>query len=365
MSEGLLYRLAEHAGKELYRRAIVVGYQTARLAEKAARRRSTTKCCCCCGCVATREIDPREIAPREGCETHPPAVGALNAVSASAGLDNTDQTVAVSNVVTISSRTVNETRGQFTRSKLTALPTDPIGPAVSISGIASFGTLSGSPTARFNNLYEVDDNLSHRAGAHALRAGVDFLYNDTTITYPRSIRGAYTFSSLANFLSGTYNNAGFTQTFGNSQVAQTNPNIGFYGQDEWKVSSRLTVNLGLRYDLQYLKTIATDTNNVSPRAGFACVSLRFPSHNRAWQLRSLLRSRSAAGAGQCAPLWQQHNEHHQHQPAERQSVAHPSRGARVPKHPAQQRPTDRRSGQLHDHEPAYAKCLFRAGERGD
>ncbi len=195
--------------------------------------------------------------------------GALSAVSASAGLDNTDQTVAVSNVVTLSSRTVNETRGQFTRSNLAALPTDPIGPAVSISGIASFGTLSGSPTARFNNLYEVVDNLSHRAGAHALRAGVDFLYNDTTITFPRSIRGAYTFSSLANFLSGTYNNAGFTQTFGNSQVAQTNPNIGFYAQDEWKVSSRLTLNIGARYDLQFLKTIATDTNNVSPRAGFA------------------------------------------------------------------------------------------------
>ena len=41
-------------------------------------------------------------------------------------------------------------------------------------------------------------------GAHALRAGVDFLYNDVTITYPRSNRGAYTFSSLANFLSGTW-----------------------------------------------------------------------------------------------------------------------------------------------------------------
>jgi hypothetical protein len=52
-------------------------------------------------------------------------------------------------------------------------------------------------------------------------------------------------------------------------VAQTNPNIGFYGQDEWKIGSRFTLNLGLRYDLQYLKTIATDTNNVSPRAGFA------------------------------------------------------------------------------------------------
>ena len=106
--------------------------------------------------------------------------GALNAVSASAGLDDTDQTIAVSNVATLSASTVNETRGQYTRSNLAALPTDPIGPAVSISGVASFGTLSGSPTARVNNLYEVADNLSHRAGAHALRVGADFLYNDTT-----------------------------------------------------------------------------------------------------------------------------------------------------------------------------------------
>ena len=87
-------------------------------------------------------------------------------------------------------------------------------------------------------MYQVVDNLSHQAGAHALRAGVDFLYNDDTITYPRSVRGAYTFSSLANFLAGTYNNAGFTQTFGDSVVQQGNPNVGVYAQDEWKVDAR-------------------------------------------------------------------------------------------------------------------------------
>src|SRR5207302_3483480 len=66
-----------------------------------------------------------------------------------------------------------------------------------------------------------------------------------------------------------YNTSGFTQSFGNPVVPQNNPNAGFYAQDEWKLSPRFTLNLGARYDLQFLKSIATDTNNVSPRAGFA------------------------------------------------------------------------------------------------
>src|SRR5262249_8152334 len=101
----------------------------------------------------------------------------------------------------------------------------------------------------------------------ALRAGVDFLYNDLMITYPRSIRGAYSFSSITNFESGQYTT--YTQTFGNPVIPQTNPNIGFYAQDEWRVNPRLTINAGLRYDLQFLKTIDTDANNISPRLGFA------------------------------------------------------------------------------------------------
>jgi hypothetical protein len=195
--------------------------------------------------------------------------GALNAASASSDLDNNDHTVAASNVWTISPRLLNETRGQFTHSNLLAAPSDDVGPQVSISGVANFGRLSSSPVGRINKLYEIVDNLSYLAGAHSLRFGASFLHNDDQIFFPRTIRGSYAFSSLANFLSGTYNNQGFTQTFGNPTVNQKNPNLGFYAQDEWKLHPRFTLNLGLRYDLQWVKTISTDTNNLSPRAGFA------------------------------------------------------------------------------------------------
>ena len=127
----------------------------------------------------------------------------------------------------------------------------------------------GRPHPASEQAVPVVNNLSHQAGAHAFRVGVDFLYNDDQITYPRSVRGSYSFSSLANFLAGVYNNAGFTQTFGESDVSQTNPNFGFYVQDEWKVNPRVTLNLGVRYDLQFLETIGTDADNVSPRVGLA------------------------------------------------------------------------------------------------
>ena len=201
--------------------------------------------------------------------TNSRGAGGTSAATASAALDNVDRTLSFSNVATLSATTVNETRAQMTFSDLNAPPSDPVGPAVSIAGVASFGTLSASPTRRENRLYEVVDNLSHQAGGHALRAGVDFVFNDDRITFPRSVRGSYTFSSVQNFQNGVYNNAGFTQTFGATAVSQTNPNVGIYAQDEWKPAPSLTIDAGIRYDLQFLETIRTDRNNVAPRAGFA------------------------------------------------------------------------------------------------
>lgn len=199
--------------------------------------------------------------------------GGLSAPSASAGLDNHDQSIAFGNTLTLGARTVNETRAQFTNSHLDALPTDPIGPAVSIAGVASFGTFPSSPQGRRNRMFQVVNNLSQQRGPHALRAGVDFIYNDDLITFPRAVRGSYSFSSLASFLAGTYNNAGFTQTFGATEVEQDNANLGAYVQDEWSVHPDVTLNLGLRYDLQFLDSIETDVDNVSPRVGVAWTPL--------------------------------------------------------------------------------------------
>ena len=209
--------------------------------------------------------------------------GSLNEVSNGTSVYDTNHTIAMSNVATLSPRTFNETRGQFLYDDLYAPPNDQVGPVITISGVATFGRSTSSPTGRLNYLGEAVDNLVLQRGAHTFKTGADFLYNDDTINFPMSIHGAYTFgassvtaggvttnyTALQNFQRGVYNTQGYTQNFGNDVVHQTNPNVGFYAQDEWKMSPAFTLNLGVRYDLEFLQTITTDTNNVSPRLGFA------------------------------------------------------------------------------------------------
>ena len=72
--------------------------------------------------------------------------GSLNEVSNGTSVYDTNQTVAVSNIATLSPRTFNETRGQFIYDNLYAPPNDGVGPAVTISGVATFGRSTSSPT---------------------------------------------------------------------------------------------------------------------------------------------------------------------------------------------------------------------------
>lgn len=205
-------------------------------------------------------------------------VGGLNAPGRGTALSDRDQTVVLNNVTTISSRTLNEARFQFTRSRLGAPVNDSVGPAVNISGVASFGTATFSPLARNTNLLELVDSVSTERGAHSLKGGVDFLYNRLQIEFPGALQGVYTFSpagappdqtsALRNFLTGNYSS--FQQAFGAPAQFQSNPNIGLFIQDEWRPRADLTINAGLRYDAQFLPDpINTDTDNLAPRLGLA------------------------------------------------------------------------------------------------
>jgi hypothetical protein len=195
-------------------------------------------------------------------------VGGLNAVSRGTNLDNQDHTVNLQNISTVGSSSLNELRFQFRRSRLSAPAIDQAGPAVNINGVASFGTATSSPTERDIDLYQLTDNFSAVRGNHSVKFGGEYLYNDLNIGFPGALQGVYTFTNLANFLSGNYSQ--FQQAFGVPSQAQKNPNVGVFARDEWKVRRDLTLNLGVRYDLQFLPDpIETDTDNVAPRFGFA------------------------------------------------------------------------------------------------
>ncbi len=231
------------------------------------------------------------------------------APSASAGLDNRDQAIAFSNTLTLGDPHRQRDPRAVHAQRPAALSTDQVGPAVSIAGVASFGTFSSSPQGRLNRMFQVVNNLSHQRGAHALRAGVDLLHNDDRHRVPardaRLVRVLVAGELPDRHLQQRGLHADVRRP---TVVTQRSTNLGALraGRVE-RVTPSLTLNLGLRYDLQFLETIDTDTNNVSPRVGFAWTPLASRVARRARQRRPVLRPRAAARAGQRPAVGRQHH----------------------------------------------------------
>jgi hypothetical protein len=146
------------------------------------------------------------------------------------------------------------------------------------------------------------DTLTSLHGRHSLKVGTDVLLDKISYRDAEGFAGTYRFQSLASFgssLAGSpvpVNGDTFQQSFAGdgSNQSVTYPDIlaiaGFV-QDEWRERRNLTLNLGLRYDLQRTarppvrnpaafaegidtSTLPTDVDNISPRLGLAWTPLK-------------------------------------------------------------------------------------------
>ena len=135
----------------------------------------------------------------------------------------------------------------------------PIG-GLSITGISGFGpsTSTGPPDlVTIQDVYSFSDDLYYTKGKHGLKFGVLINHYDDGVTQPFVTAGTLSFSNLANFMTGipnTYAAATPGSNFNRNYVFNT---IGLYAQDDWRATSRLTMNLGLRYEFE---TVPTETN---------------------------------------------------------------------------------------------------------
>lgn len=104
----------------------------------------------------------------------------------------------------------------------------------------------GTNVANVQQQYNVIDSVSIAAGTHQIKAGVDFR-RLTPSFQPRSLFQSYVTNNLQTFLNGFIT----TATISTGQPANlVYNNIGAYIQDTWKVTPRLTLTYGLRWDFE-------------------------------------------------------------------------------------------------------------------
>jgi hypothetical protein len=156
----------------------------------------------------------------------------------------------------------------------------------------NIGPEGNSPQSYVQNNYQVLNNISIVKGAHTIKFGPEYRrWIAPSDFLPRS-RGEWDYADLQTLINDQIPN-GFNQALRGAGTGVFNGNQhAIYGflQDDWKVTPRLTLNLGLRYEwtsnpadvkLQKLNAISsmpgvynfreptTDTNNLMPRVGFA------------------------------------------------------------------------------------------------
>jgi hypothetical protein len=200
---------------------------------------------------------------------------------------------------TPSSSWANELRVGFTHYTLQIIPDDTTFPYKIDTGISN-PLLSGIPNVRiglgggffsqlgaFHNfpkivgpdkVYDFIDQVSYLRGKHAFKFGGELRRDLVHQATYRGGRGRIIFANLEAFLAGTPASAGFLAGDPTRNISQWL--YAGYMQDDWRITKRVTLNLGLRYEFQASlgfeqvgKNISSiykpDHRNFSPRLGVA------------------------------------------------------------------------------------------------
>jgi outer membrane receptor protein involved in Fe transport len=198
----------------------------------------------------------------------------------------------------LSSTTLNEVRGQGARDKEPGFANSGNPEAIIRQGgsaILTIGRNNFSPRETTIARGQVADTITWMRGEHYVRLGADFQFDRILNYFPGNFAGSYMFNSLSGFQLGTPSATGerYLQAFAGDGTTggTTHPDIdeyAFFVQDEWRVRSDVTVNAGLRYDIQKFakpavrnpdaqlaaagidtSSLDTDANNWGPRVGIA------------------------------------------------------------------------------------------------
>ena len=241
-----------------------------------------------------------------------------NAYSRTSQQTYRDVTGMVQDTWTIGTSKVNEFRFQYARRGLSFFynTRTPAGadPAVNIPGFGYFGHEPYSYVQRTEQRYQFTDNFSWGIGRHSIKFGGDFNYLPLKAIFTVNYGGVYDIGSISPSQIASFGfvnpapgvlpdfpglspiqayGAGlpgdFIQGVGNPKDSFNNFPIGAFWQDSWRVNTHLTLNYGVRYDLEIApkfkppagiaqpaynilglqKGIQTDKNNVQPRIGVA------------------------------------------------------------------------------------------------
>lgn len=178
---------------------------------------------------------------------------------------------------------------------------------------ASLGEFQFNPNDKTAGTLQLLDNLSIAHGAHTVKFGIDFRWVRSDSVGAQFARGIFTFngrftgSSFADFLLGMTSSRQFsTVQRGNLRERD----YMFYVQDDWRVAPRLTINLGVRYELASPRFDTSDRMSALDASAFPEVRvIRAGEGGRSWSDRALVRTDTnnwaprLGVAFQPAPLW--------------------------------------------------------------